>query len=201
MRDSSTLSEWRVEQAQPAFNPTLSYFSIVETQLWPDWKYFCYKLAEQPEFALLFSDTRFSHIDDGPVVIELTAQEALFAQCVNAIETSFCGCIVSCSTSIELGDITELLKSRLIAKTEQSEALIRFYDPRTLLPLLASQTEEERRDFWSPIEQVMWHSKQWLQADITSIPQGINDYHWLLSNSHLATMQTVLQNYLRSFPS
>lgn len=198
MLDSQINSDWRVDRFQPVFDSETIYFAIIETELWPEWKYYCYHLAEQPEFDSLFIGTRFSQIENGPVVIVLTQQEALFDQCLDVIKEKHCGCILSCSSEVELSDITSALKSRLITKTEQGEAILRFYDPRTLLPLMAVMKKDERSAFWSPVERVIWHSQQWLTVSVEPFEESLTTYHWRMTHSHLETMQIILEQYLRS---
>jgi hypothetical protein len=196
--NSQLNEEWKVDTAFPVFEATQPYYAIIEPHLWPEWKYYCYKLVAQPCFESLFGHTQFANVENGPVVIELTHNLELFEQCIDVIRNNYCGCILKAGASTQLSRLLPILRARLIAKTAKGEALLRYYDPRTLLPLLASMSDEERRLFWSPIETVIWHSEQWLEVSIEPLDQSIESYQWRMTPQHIQTMQTILEHYHRS---
>ena len=106
-----------------------------------------------------------------------------------------CGCLIWSSSAYTGSEVALSLSQRIILPFGKGEAVFRFYEPRTLLPLMASLTDEERRQFLPLITHVKWFQKQWLGADIrTSENANINPHsRWELTQEQVSSMQNIAQ--------
>lgn len=189
--------EWRIypfDLNSLYHSPAL--YMIVETLLWEDWKFNLYKHGIEPEFAPLFQTTPYQHIDDGPVVMRITRSNVLIDICVEQMNASPCGCLITTSEDIEWKTLLATLRQAIMVPNERTEVLLRYYDPRTLLPLLAVMSDEERSQLFPDIEQFVWTSEQqWLVATMGEYEHEDKSPPWVLTDEKLEQMQTVLNQW------
>ncbi|MDD1781101.1 DUF4123 domain-containing protein [Enterovibrio sp. ZSDZ35] len=146
--------------------PNNNLYAIVEPHLYPDWKD-CLRLERKDEFwVTLFENTPFEHIDCGPVLIDLSyepeAKKAYVAYCEEMPAAIF----FTTTDVIRVSKLASQLKGRLLANTESTKALFRFYDPRMMLPLLSVISAEERAQLFPSINSIYWYSHHWLEATV-----------------------------------
>ncbi|WP_123016152.1 DUF4123 domain-containing protein [Vibrio zhugei] len=189
--------EWRIypfDLDSLYHSPAL--YMIVETLLWEDWKFNLYKHGVEPEFAPLFHTTPYQHIDEGPVVMRITRSKELIDMCVEHMNASPCGCFITTSDDIEWKTLLSTLRQAIMAPNERTEVLLRYYDPRTLLPLLAVMSDEERTQLFPGIQQFIWTSQQqWLVSTMDAAQQKDESQPWILTDAKLEHMQTVLDQW------
>jgi hypothetical protein len=153
--------QWRTETgAAPLLAETLDVYMIIEPELWPDWQAQLYQTTSEPFYSPLFEQTQFANIELGPVLIALNEQQ-LFASAIDKMQTTPCGCLLFVQQGTSQASLLDILRERLVVLTGQSTALLRYYEPRTLLPLLGTMQDEERSLFFQHIEQIHWYHGQW----------------------------------------
>ncbi|MDC0612213.1 DUF4123 domain-containing protein [Vibrio sp.] len=197
MSDTQLEPEWRVSKVDiHTLSVNEDSYAIVEPQLWDKWKFWLYKYVPDPKFAFLFKETAYSHIENGPVVMKLSGSLELFNECVSQMEKTPCGCLVAAKTGQDWNSILTNLRNAIAVSNERTEVLLRYYEPRTLLPLLASMSHKERFAHFSSLEQFIWYHKAWLLADIPSLSNDESSVtSWILINSQLEYMQTILKQW------
>lgn len=197
MSDTQLEPEWRVSEVEiHTFSVNTDCYAIVEPQLWDKWKFWLCKCVPDPKFAFLFEETAYSNIDNGPVVMKLSGSLELFNECVSQMGQVPCGCFVTAKPGQDWELVLNNLRDAIAVSNERTEVLLRYYEPRTLLPLLASMKHEERLAHFPSLEKFIWYHKAWLQADIPRLsddaPSGTN---WILTNGQLELMQTILKQW------
>lgn len=197
MSDTQINPDWRVSKIDiQSFFSNTDVYVIVEPQLWEKWKFWLYKYVVDPQFAFLFDDTPYAHIDTGPVVMNLSASAELFNICISQMGKTPCGCFVRAKKNQDWQTILDNLRHAISVSSERSNALLRYYEPRTLLPLFAVMTDEERAAHFYSIEKFVWYYKDWLQSNI---PEGLLANGaltpWKLTDKEINQMQTVLTQW------
>lgn len=195
MPDPQIKEHWRIETGSaPLFSDTADIYMVVEPDLWPNWQIRLYQEVSEPFFCHLFEKTQFAGIEQGPVLVALNEQ-SLFNIALNKMENTPCGCLLYFSKDIPRNELISLLRERFLVTTEKSTALLRYYEPRTLLPLLAAMSDEERSLFFHNVTQVHWYQSKWLLAPIEEPTTPSNKYQWAITPEHISAMETTLKEY------
>ncbi|MCE0495090.1 DUF4123 domain-containing protein [Vibrio salinus] len=197
MSDTRLDSEWRVSEVDiRLLNANNRVYAIVEPQLWDKWKFWLYKSVIDPQFASLFSETPYSHIENGPVIMNLSGSSELLSECVSQMEQIPCGCFLVIKKGLDWESVLNNARRSIAVTNERTEALLRYYDPRTLLPLLAVMSDEERFSYFSTIEQFIWHNKKWLTGCIPSFSYAGNPPEkWIMTTAQVERMQFILKQW------
>ena len=69
------------------------------------------------------------------------------------------GCFLT--SSLTMNELLQQIRGRLTANTSYGEALFRFYEPRVLNALITVLNEEEKRNIFSGINDLLWWNKGW----------------------------------------
>ncbi|WP_330961096.1 DUF4123 domain-containing protein [Photobacterium sp. 53610] len=185
--------EWQIQQA----NPTLpasdqNAYLLFEPLLWPDWK----TLLSEDEAVSLFSNTRFSHLDNGPLLVPLTQNLQLWQRLMVQLESTPCGCLLATPDTVSFSELTESLRERLIVSRGQADAVIRFYEPRKLLMLVGSMSSEQRKQFFPKLHRIHWFDKYWLLADWHShAVDTASGEVWLMSDDQINIMMSIAEQW------
>jgi hypothetical protein len=184
--------QWRTETgAAPLLAEALDVYMIIEPELWPDWQAQLYQTTSEPFYSPLFEQTQFANIELGPVLIALSEQQ-LFASAIDKMQSTPCGCLLFVQQGTSQASLLDILRERLVVLTGQSTALLRYYEPRTLLPLLGTMQDEERSLFFQHIEQIHWYHGQWHWVSIDQPIHPPKQYQWTITPQHISTMQSIL---------
>ncbi|MCY9803158.1 DUF4123 domain-containing protein [Vibrio scophthalmi] len=196
MSNSQLKPEWRIQAiTTPIFQPEFNTYAIVEPELWCQWKEKLYQTDFDPSFTQLFETTQFSGIKNGPVLIQLNNSEALFNVTINALENNPCGCVLYTPKSTNFDDLVQQLRHNLVVVRGEAKALLRYYEPRTLLPLLGAMNTNERSQLFNGISQIIWFNKQWLSANSPDPIKSKKLKSWSITNDHITTMQSILTTW------
>ncbi|WP_392384700.1 DUF4123 domain-containing protein [Marinomonas primoryensis] len=116
--------------------------------------------------AKLFADTEYRSLaDKGPVIVQLSAENDSFAELMTAFEARPSGFFIHSGADFE--NVLAWARQRLTAQTSMAKALLRFYEPRMLLPLLGSLNRAEKACFLANIGTLYWFHHQWLSTEIS----------------------------------
>lgn len=191
---------WNINVSEPAPSVALSshsnVFLLIESSLMPNWKVELYKHVNRyqlssPNYVRLFEDTHYQHLPDGPVLIEVTGTDYsdLLEKWLKQFETTPLGCVFITSLDIDWQTLQIMLRGRLTMSNNGAQTLVRYYDPRTLLPMISSLTAEERSMFLPQMKNIYWHYREWLYVDLPDLnphqsrPQQQSS--WVLSTDHI----------------
>lgn len=200
MSDSPIKPEWRViATSPPELSETHKIYALLETELWPEWRIELYKTTKEPQYAMLFDGTRFSSISNGPVLIDISESAEMLQRCCEVLTATPGGSVIVTSSKVGLQELLQSLRNSLIVLSNNNEAIFRFYDPRTMLPMLAAMTDDERAQMFAPVRQFIWHHKVWLSADIPHTAELKPSQPWEITSTHIQHMQSILQQWSRSF--
>jgi len=202
MSDTRLAPEWNINAIDSDTLSPTSMYAIIEPILWPEWKYWLYTCVQAPEFATLFESTPYDHIDNGPMVINLSNSKKLLQESLIQMETAPCGCLITVPSEASWSSVLDTLRHAICVRNERTEILLRYHDPRTLLPLMAIMTTQERASYFPAVTQCIWFNQTWLQADMVNVPSEdvskINSEIWTLTDKRLANMQSILEQWSRS---
>ncbi len=190
-------SNWRIDaDITPEVMAGQNAYAVIEPLLWNDWQTQLQPPLESVEFVSLLAGTRLAHIKTGPVLVALGTSDAALQTCVSAMSQAPCGCLMWSGASLTISQLAALLRQRLVLKQDQGEALFRFYEPRTLLPLMAALSDEQRQQMLPLLSGLRWYDKTWLSVTLANpaeptalIPP------WTLSQQQLSTMQSIAQQW------
>lgn len=188
---------WRVQgNTQPSLIGNQQAYAIIEPLLWPEWKKKLETHLDSVKAIPLMSGTRLSHLNEGPVLVSIGLSEEALQTCVTKMSQTPCGCLVWSSVSHSSSEVAASLRQRLFVPRGQGEALFRFYEPRTLLSLTATLSDEERRIMFPLLSSLQWHDKQWLSISISHVNKPTTAMKpWTLSQKQLSTMQNIAQQW------
>ncbi|MFG0887683.1 DUF4123 domain-containing protein [Vibrio sp. CJQ_6] len=193
MSNSQLNTQWRVDTGlAPLTKGEFDIYMIIEPELWPQWQTQLYQEVSEPIHIPLFEKTQFANIEQGPVLVALDEQVNMFKLAVERMEATPCGCLLFVKKGTSQDRLSMILRNGLIVMTGKATALLRYYEPRTLLPLLGSMTDEERSLFFQDVLQIYWYQEQWLSARISEIVHPPEPYQWTITPEHISTMQSIL---------
>ncbi|WP_102508316.1 DUF4123 domain-containing protein [Vibrio kanaloae] len=193
MSNSHMINQWRIETGAPSLKGDANdIYMLIEPELWPNWKVQLYQEVREPFYRHLFDKTPFAHIEQGPILVAVS-QQSLFHRAIENLQTSPCGCLLYVKKDAHPDTLLRILRERLIAMRGSSTALLRYYEPRTLTPLLGTMSNEERSCFFQHIEQVYWYQERWHFITIEAIASPPKHYQWIITPEHISTMQSILQ--------
>lgn len=203
----SFLKEYGVKAEEPVNVPQYTYV-IVEPLFEEDLMKVVYQggVADL-RHAKLFAETEYRDLaDKGPIIVQLSPKNDSFTVLKQRLEEKPSGCFIQSIQPFE--SVLAWARQRLTAQTGQASALLRYYEPRMLLPLLVGLTQEEKASFLSGIGSIHWFQRAWLALDVaatsslsteqlqSSKPEQIADYSGLvLSSKHLSKMATIQQKW------
>ncbi|PYF77793.1 uncharacterized protein DUF4123 [Marinomonas alcarazii] len=205
----SFLKEYGVKAEEPVNVPQYTYV-IVEPLFEEDLMKVVYQNGVADlRHAKLFADTEYRDIaDKGPIIVQLSSKNDSFAVLKQRFEEKPSGCFIQSTQPFE--SVVTWARQRLTAQTGQASALLRYYEPRMLLPLLGGLSQEEKTSFISTIGSIRWFHRAWLALDTTTAtsllpleqdqssnkPEQIADYSGLvLSSEHLSKMASIQQQW------
>lgn len=179
--------EWGVELTAPSYPTAERLYAVLEPMLWPDWA----ESLTEGQGVSLFTQTRFQHIENGPVLVELVDNASLEAV-QSHLASMPSGCLIYTPSSISLDDLAASLRSRLIVQHGQAQAIMRFYEPRKLLMLIGSMTVAQRQQFFPSVVRIRWFDREWLSATWQKPEQNqINPPIWDLTEQQVETMNFI----------
>ncbi|MDD9177628.1 MULTISPECIES: DUF4123 domain-containing protein [Aliivibrio] len=186
-------NEWRtIIIEQPLFDASESIYAIIEPELWPEWHTELSSHVDELETFELFKATQFNAIKNGPVVVNVATSQTLFEACVDKMSSAHCGALFYTENTTSSSELMYSLRNALIVKKGNGEVFLRYYDPRGLLPLVASMSDTERRDYFTPVTKITWFNKAWLTVSISNpIAPPFSDYQWVMTEHHFASMQSI----------
>lgn len=203
----SFLKEYGVKAEEPLNVPQYTYV-IVEPLFEEDLMKVVYQHGVADlRHAKLFAETEYRDLaDKGPIIVQLSPKNDSFTVLKQRLEKKPSGCFIQSTQSFE--SVLAWARQRLTAQTGQAKALLRYYEPRMLLPLLGSLIQEEKASFLSGIDSIHWFQRTWLALDVaatsslsteqlqSSKSEQIADYSGLvLSSEHLAKMATIQKKW------
>lgn len=190
-------------------------YVIVETLLESDIRGL---LARQNVFdvriAKLFKHTPYDALaDKGPVIALVPSKNNAFNDLMAAFQNTPSGCFIH--SVLPFDDMLDWARQRLTAHKDKVPALLRFYEPRMLLPLLSSWEWETKQAFLKDIDAIHWFDQRWLSQYTQDVFVSSQDDHlkntdrrpqddtleqpnvmkWLLTKAHLNTASTNQQEW------
>ncbi|MHC6529421.1 MULTISPECIES: DUF4123 domain-containing protein [unclassified Vibrio] len=186
---------WRVEHRfTSAIAHNQKAYALLEPILWPDWQHQLEQVQPTLMVHRLFEQTRFTHVTPGPVLICLE-QEALH-KCQQQMAQCPCGCVLFTEQDLSDQVLLTSLRQRLIVDRDGAETLFRFYDPRSLLPILGAMNNKERRAFFPAVSAIQWYDQDWLLVQITEPTQSADKLGaWSLSDDQVMNMQSIMNQW------
>ncbi|GLT17064.1 hypothetical protein GCM10007938_08410 [Vibrio zhanjiangensis] len=197
MSNTQLTTQWRIQSdSVPHLVEGQSVYAIIEPQLWPDWRATLSAYIEPLDVQPLMAGTRLSHLPNGPMFIPLNnLQEALQA-CVEEMSASPCGCLVWSPNTIATEAVATSLRQRLFMPTGSGETLFRYYEPRALLPLMASLSDDARKALFPLLSRLQWHDGTWMSVSLNAPVTPTQPIEpWTLSQEQLSTMQRIAQQW------
>ncbi|GGN34289.1 MULTISPECIES: DUF4123 domain-containing protein [Marinomonas] len=166
----SFLSEYDITTESPELMPKYTY-AIVEPLLEPDLMQVVYqKGVADLRHARLFADTEYRDLaDKGPIIVQLSPQNDSFTVLKRRLEEKPSGCFIQRTQPFEF--VFDWARQRLTIQTGQAKALLRYYEPRMLLPLLCGLNQDEKASFVSGISSIHWFHHTWMALNA----RGISD--------------------------
>lgn len=197
MSNTQLNPSWRIlGNTEPSLITDQQAYAIIEPLLWPKWDEQLTPYFESLEVISLMAGTRLSHLNDGPVLVSIGPSEEALKACVAQMSQTPCGCLVWSSTASSFPEIAASLRQRLLIPRNKGEALFRFYEPRTLLPLMAALSDVERQHMFPLLSSLHWYSKQWLSINVSYANKATTPMQpWTLSQEQLSTMQNIAQQW------
>ncbi|PKF81425.1 hypothetical protein CW749_01945 [Vibrio sp. vnigr-6D03] len=174
-----------------------SLYAIVEPLLIPEILAWLYE--DRPstiEFQSLFSEDLYqNHKGEGPLLIKVTDENALLSRLACHFERHPSGTFIE--SKLSFSELLDWCLHRLTSKNSGNLALFRFYEPRMLLPLLASFKPAERQTFTQGTTKITWFHRRWLQHETKAAPMAPNALQFIhnFSPEHLAEMQDIQQKW------
>ena len=200
----SFLSEYGITSESPEFMHQYTYV-IVEPLLEEDWMKIVYQNGvANLRHAKLFADTEYRDLaDKGPIIVQLSPKNDSFSLLKQRFEEKPSGCFIQSIQPFEF--VLGWARRRLTAQTGQASALLRYYEPRMLLPLLGGLNQEEKNGFLSGIGAIHWFHHTWMEisargvsdqsikATDTNIHTPTAEYSGLVLSSEQLTKMTAIQ--------
>lgn len=148
----NTLDQLKISKAEP----TQVEYAIIDLALDGDFLRHLYEAANQGniQWRSLLENTRWqSGWQAGPILIEFSEHPRFLDSLKVRLNASPLGILLETVESFD--QVLGWAHSLLLAMTDSDEYLFRFYDPRSLSPLLAT-LGEKRKSFVSPGTIVYW---------------------------------------------
>ncbi len=198
MSNSWLESTWGIQTSATflvdALPKEVNVYVLIESALMPEWQQALYQHINDadtspPYFESLFKGTAYQHIEHGPVLIEVTAYPQLLQFWVTQFETQPLGCVLVTPSDQTHTNVVNVLRHRLTVSRNDNPTLMRYYEPRMLLPFLAALSDEEKAMLFPSVQSIHWYHKQWFQAAWT--PQPVRHASltpWVVTPAHSHTM-------------
>lgn len=192
----SFLKDYGIKLEEPSNVPQYTY-AIVELLLEPDLMQVVYqKGVADLRHAKLFADTEYRDLaNKGPVIVQLSPKNDSFAVLKQRFEAQPSGCFIQSNQPFDW--VLAWARQRLTAQTGQASALLRYYEPRMLLPLLGGLNQDEKASFVSGISSIHWFHHTWMALNARGISdQSIEPtagYSGLVLSSKQLTKMTAIQ--------
>lgn len=207
MQNSWLDPNWHIEpwEEQDQINHEHSrVFAILEPSLMPDWKTQIEEQVEKQEISSplqvrLFDDTLYQALEPSPILVELSRLASLQKQWLSQYRDLPLGCFFITPNALDTKALIRLLRHRLTIRKNKHTTFLRYYEPRGLLSFLGALSTEERQDFLSLVQTVVWYhpaarleNSLWLKASWqaqSKPPRLIRP--WILSSHQLDNMQQI----------
>ncbi len=173
-------------------------YVLLESILMPNWQQDIYQHVNKqeesaPYFVSLFTDTAYEHIEQGPVLVDVTRYPSLQTQWLAQFEILPMGCVLLASDKTDASALVEALRHRLNDLKNDAPTLLRYYEPRMLLPFLGALSAEERQCFLPQVHSIYWHHQQWLSAQWpTTQTRGAQLGSWNITSQQLEAMNNIM---------
>ncbi|MDC5705284.1 DUF4123 domain-containing protein [Vibrio europaeus] len=196
MSDTQLDQRWRIDEIpKPVEQEAHNLYAIIEPVIWPEWHAELFADNQTPIYVPLFEGTPFNNIDNGPVVLCVSKKSNMLKLITTKLESSPCGSLFQSSSNTKMDDLLTTLRNALIVNTDRSSALMRYFEPRTLLPLVSTMTDAERSSVFRHTSQIQWFERQWFSVRISTV-QELSEHHaWSLTPEHISTMQSILTQW------
>lgn len=127
------------------------------------WLYSHFGHKEIPWVSLYFGSELNNDWMAGPILVELRDCDAFQNALIERCQTEYLGVFIHAGDT-SLVTMAEHLRSLITVQLDNKPALFRFYDPRSLGPLLEVLEPAQRRRLTGPAERWSWHQYQnWYQ--------------------------------------
>ncbi|MGY2572390.1 DUF4123 domain-containing protein [Vibrio sp. C8] len=173
-------------------------YLLIESALMPNWQQDIYQHVnkhgkEAPFFASLFTDTAYQHIEQGPVLVDVTHYPSLQVSWLEQFETLPMGCVLLTDNTVEVATLLDTLRHRLTVLKNDTSTFFRYYEPRMLLPLMGALSTEEKPVFLPQVHSIYWYHQQWLQAKWSSLQSSKAPLSsWNVTSQHIENMTTIM---------
>lgn len=121
----------------------------------------------------------------GPILVEMSDRPDVQKLAAGKLADAGVGLVIDCNQSFD--DMIAWGRSRLLALAESDERLFRFYEPRSMKPLLAVLGDKASTLF-PPESTIYWHdSQRWMNREtgpLQSTDEALRE--WKLSQAELA---------------
>lgn len=120
----------------------------------------------------------------GPILVDMSDRPDVQELVVRKLADAGVGLVIDCNQSFD--DLVAWGRSRLLALAESDERLFRFYDPRSMLPMLAVLGDKANTVFPSE-SRVYWHdSQRWMNWQPGPLESADEVPEWTLAQAELA---------------
>lgn len=170
-----------------AKEPENAAFAIVDLAGTPDFLKDLYGVMSNGHirWVSLLEGTRWqSGWQAGPVLVHMSDRPDVQELVAGKLADAGVGLVIDCPQSFD--ELVAWGRSRLLALAESDERLFRFYEPRSMQPLLAVLGDKENALF-PPESRVYWHdSKGWMGRE-TGRQESTDELpEWKLSQAELS---------------
>ncbi|RJG37157.1 DUF4123 domain-containing protein [Motilimonas pumila] len=186
------------EQVNAAVAIASHAYAIIEQSMYPDFLAQLYGLDSE---ALTWDYLFRSEQDDalrqaGPVLIMLNDNE-VSQWLVDLLTQQVGGCFVNASSDFAETLLWAQARMTLFSPNDE-QAICRFYDPRNLAFMLASQSPSQQQTFWHQTQSLYWHDAgQWWLDELTPMPQPLIK-RYQLSQAELEGITSLKENTVKA---
>jgi len=119
-----------------------------------------YQYSPSPAFVTLFQDTELHELSaQSPVLVPVSLEQDLYQSFAQTPERWPGLLLQSNATQPEL--LASLRRALLVRFDGIRRAVLRYYDPRVTSYFLPACTAEDLRNWFKPIQRIVWHGATW----------------------------------------
>lgn len=191
------LRDYSVSLVPPIMTENETYV-IVEQTLVPNLMTLVYQHGVADiNYAAVFDQTPYQkNAAEGPVLIQLTDKNNSFINLMTLFTKNPCGCFLQ--SSKPFNEVLTWARNALFVNTEKQQGLLRFYEPRMLLPLIGALSLDEQVKFTDIIDAIYWYHHNWLAyRNISERPiKDGQDFKLTLTAEQITEIQSIQEHYL-----